>query len=280
MRRWDMHVHTLWSDGSTPVRDVIKYAAKAKLVGLAITDHDSMDMVATAKREAVQFGIEVIPGVEISSMDNSTGRKVHLLVYYPTDADVLKPYFDDIAAQRRKAGREMTKLIKDLFPISDEAVDFYSQNSGTIYRPHIMRALMDMGYAERIYGKRYLELFGPKGSCRRNVIYLDVLDAAKLAKKSGGVVFLAHPDVYDSYDAAEKLADAGLIDGIENSYPRKKPENGNKHLELIKKYSLLTSGGTDYHGWYTPDPHPLGFCTADENEITKIKELADKRRKA
>jgi len=278
VKRWDMHVHTLWSDGSTPVKDVVKYAADAGLAGLAITDHDSMDMVLPASLEAEQYGLEMIPGVEISSMDNSTGRKVHLLVYYPSKAEILQPYFDDIAVQRKKAGWDMFELVKKRFPITEQAISFYSQNSGTIYRPHIMRALMDMGYAERIYGKRYLELFGPQGSCRRNVIYLDAIEAAKLARESGGVVFLAHPDVYNSYDIAEKLALGGLIDGIENSYPRKKAENADKHTYLIEKYSLLTSGGTDYHGWYTPDPHPLGFCTSDEYEILKIKELAYKRR--
>jgi len=278
LKLWDMHVHTLWSDGSTPVCDVIGYAAKAGLAGIAVTDHDSMGKVSEAQAYAKQFNIDIVPGVEISSMDYATGRKVHILVYYPKKTDVLQPHFDGISEQRRRAGFEMTKLIQKHFPISVEQVLHYSKDSGTIYRPHIMRALMDRGYAECIYGKRYHELFGSNGSCRVKVIYPDVFEAAELARRSGGVVFAAHPDVYDSYDAIESLDLKRLIDGIEMRYPRKKPENEAKHIELIKKYSLLTSGGTDYHGWYTPDPNPIGCCTTCEEEIIKIKELIDKRR--
>jgi len=278
MHLWDMHVHTLWSDGSTDVKDVIKYAAESGLCGVSITDHDSMGAVYNAAQEAKRYDLEVIPGVEISAMDNSTGRKVHILVYYPLYTEGLEKYFENISKQRYKCGREMTELLKRRFPITDEMVNHYSENSATIFRPHLMRALMDMGYAERIYGKRYLELFGPNGTSRRNVIYADVFEAAKMARESRGVVILAHPSVYDSFDIAEKLALRGLIDGIENFYPRKRPQDEDKHRMLIEKYGLLTSGGTDYHGWYTPDPHPLGYCCANENEVNKIKELSNKRR--
>ena len=99
-----------------------------------------------------------------------------------------------------------------------------------------------------------------------------------MARESGGVVILAHPGVYNSFEIGEKLASMGLIDGIENSYPRKKAQDEAKHQYLIEKYKLLTSGGTDYHGFYSSDPKPLGTCFALQNEVLAIKELSDKRR--
>ncbi|MEG2175066.1 MAG: PHP domain-containing protein, partial [Oscillospiraceae bacterium] len=84
-------MHTRWSDGSMPVEEVVAVAACAGLAGLAITDHDSMAMIPTAQQVAQRCGIELIPGVELSTIDHETGRKVHILVYFPQDDKPLIP---------------------------------------------------------------------------------------------------------------------------------------------------------------------------------------------
>lgn len=278
MSRWDLHVHTDWSDGSMAVADVVVFAARRGLRGIAITDHDAMDMVAPAQQLAKTVGIDVIPGAELSCVDHDTGRKVHLLVYCPQTRAPLEPLFDAIAARRRRVGEEMIDLLIKHYPVTRQQVLIQAQSSKTIYRVHLLRALLELGYSDRVYGSMYRTLFGADGVCRRQVEYIDVYDGAKAARASGGAVVLAHPDVYDSFDIGEQLAKAGLIDGLEYSYPRRDPGHIQKHDRLVRDYGLLTTGGTDFHGFYTTTPNPVGTCTTSEYELSQLHKLIELKR--
>lgn len=274
---WDLHVHTTWSDGSTPVEDVIAFAARRGLSGVAITDHDAMDMVLPAQKAAGQYNLDIVPGTELSSIDPDTGRKVHLLVYYPQYIEKLTPLFDIMAERRRKVGEEMIDLLVDKYPVTREFVLKQAQQSKTIYRVHLLRALVEMGYSQTVYGPLYQTLFGRNGVCLRQVEYLEVFEVAKAARASGGAVILAHPQVYDSFDIAARLAKAGLIDGIEYDYPRRSDEKLAEHDRLVQEYNLLTTGGTDYHGFYTTRPHPVGSCTTSEYALSQLHKLVKGR---
>lgn len=276
---WDLHVHTAWSDGSMAVEDVVSFAARRGLSGIAITDHDAMDMIPLAQKEAIKFGIDIVPGTELSSIDYFTGRKVHLLVYYPNDISSLEPLFESMAQRRRKAGEEMIELLIKKYPVTRELVLKQSNKSKTIYKVHLLRALIEMGYSDTIYGPLYQELFGSHGSCVRSVEYFDTFEAAKAARASGGVVVLAHPNVYDSFDAADRLAKEGLIDGIEYKYPRQDIKTIERHDRLVREYNLITTGGTDYHGFYTTLPNPVGTCITSEYELLQMHKLVEMKRK-
>lgn len=277
MGRWDLHVHTRWSDGSMPVDEVVEYASRIGLSGIAITDHDSMDMIFPAKEKAKAIGIDIVDGVELSAIDSKTGRKVHLLVYYPKKIEPLQPLFNYISDNRRAAGEKMIEQLMRRYPITRRMVLRQAESSQTIYKVHLMRALMEMGYTLTIYGELYNELFGKGGSCISVVEYKDVFEVAKAARQSQGVVILAHPCVYDSFDVAERLARAGLIDGIENNYPRKRAETIPLHERLIREYSLITTGGTDYHGYYTTFSNPLGSGITTEKEMAELKNILSKK---
>lgn len=279
MLRWDLHVHTAWSDGSMAVADVVAFAARRGLGGIAITDHDSMDMVAPAQQAAETVGIDIIPGVELSCIDHDTGRKVHLLVYCPQTRSSLEPWFETMVKRRQKIGEEMVELLVKHYPVTREQVLEQAKNSKTISRVHLLRTLLELGYSDRIYGPLYQTLFGREGVCRRQVDYIDVYDGARAAQASGGAVILAHPDVYDSFDIGEQLAKAGLIDGLEYYYPRRNPEHIRKHDRLVQAYGLLTTGGTDFHGFYTTTPNPVGTCTTSEYELAQLHKLIELKRK-
>ncbi len=279
MLRWDLHVHTAWSDGSMAVADVVAFAARRGLGGIAVTDHDAMDMVASARQAAKAAGIGILPGVELSCIDHDTDRKVHLLVYGPQTPEPLEPLFDLMAKRRRQTGEEMIDLLVKHYPVTREQVLDQAKNSKTIYRVHLLRALLELGYSDRVYGALYQALFGREGVCRRQVDYIDVYDGAKAAQASGGAVVLAHPDVYDSFDIGERLAKGGLIDGLEYSYPRRDPAHLEKHDRLVRAYGLLTTGGTDFHGFYTTTPNPVGTCTTSEYELSQLHKLIELKRK-
>lgn len=279
MRLWDLHVHTSWSDGSSSPQQVVRYAAERGLSGIAITDHDALEMVLPAQQEGERLGVEIIGGAEISTIDYTTGRKVHLLVYYPLDSGALQPMFERIAQNRREVGEKMAQMLSQSYPITVEAVREAAKNSKTIFKTHLMRLLLERGYTDKIYSELYFELLGDNGRHFQPVVSPDTIDAAKAAQKSGGVVVLAHPDVYDSFEIGEKLARLGLIDGIEADYPRKKPEHERQHIELAEKFGLITTAGTDYHGFYSPHPHHIGTAAANEAQVEALKSLHERKRK-
>jgi hypothetical protein len=63
----DFHVHTRYSeDGSTSLRELLLYAKKQGLDGVAVTDHDT---TLGARRLARQRQLLVIPGIEVSSLN-------------------------------------------------------------------------------------------------------------------------------------------------------------------------------------------------------------------
>lgn len=74
----DLHIHSVYSwDGTSTVPAIIKYAAdRTKLNVIAITDHDEIDGSLEALQLAPAYGVEVIPGCEISTSEG------HLLAYY------------------------------------------------------------------------------------------------------------------------------------------------------------------------------------------------------
>ena len=66
----DLHIHSIYSqDATTTVRAILKQAADVKLDVIAITDHDEIRGAFEAQQMSAQYGIEVIPGAEVSTRD-------------------------------------------------------------------------------------------------------------------------------------------------------------------------------------------------------------------
>ncbi|MBM4124051.1 MAG: PHP domain-containing protein, partial [Nitrospira sp.] len=78
--RIDLHLHTTHSDGSLSPADVLALAQKAGVSALAITDHDILDGLPEAMEAGARLGIEVIPGVEVSSRHGDA--ELHILGYF------------------------------------------------------------------------------------------------------------------------------------------------------------------------------------------------------
>jgi len=78
MGKADLHIHTIYSwDGNCTVEAVLKQAAHvAGLNVIAITDHDQIQGALEAVKLAPRYGIEVIPGSEITTADG------HLLALF------------------------------------------------------------------------------------------------------------------------------------------------------------------------------------------------------
>ncbi len=270
---FDLHCHSRLSDGSMEIEDIVFWASAIGLSGIAVTDHDTMDGVERAEK-AAKKGFEIIPGIELSCYDEKRRRKVHILCYYPIMTDELRSICDEMNLRRKTASEEMLQRVQKLYPISEQHVARIGGTSTVIYKPHIMQALMDMGYTSSIYGELYKILFDPQvGSCSCRPRYTDVYAALAAAHRAGAVVCLAHPGVYRSFELLEELCGKCLLDGVEYRYPRQKEGEAEILDRLINQFGLIPTAGTDFHGFYTPRTNPIGTCVASKTVIDRIKEL-------
>lgn len=162
----DLHCHSKLSDGSTSLEDIVFYAKRAGLDALAITDHDTLAGASRAQVLGKRYGITVIPGVEISTFDPDTQRRVHILCYLPLKPDRLAGLLSRTLEQRRISGEQMIQKVSRLYPVTREHILRYAAASNSIYKVHIMQALLDLGYDTSIYGQLYAQLFSDSsGSC-------------------------------------------------------------------------------------------------------------------
>ncbi|MBA2575476.1 MAG: PHP domain-containing protein [Euzebyaceae bacterium] len=60
---FDLHTHTVFSDGTTSPEDNAAMAASAGLAGLAATDHDTTAGWERAAEACERHDIELVPGL-------------------------------------------------------------------------------------------------------------------------------------------------------------------------------------------------------------------------
>jgi len=275
---YDLHTHSTCSDGAVPPEKMAIYAKEQGLLGFALTDHDTMRGIETAKNAALPLGIDVIDGCELSAYDPDTGRKVHLLVYMPKFIEALTPMFESVQKSREEACLRSIEVLKKYYPVTEEDARLFA-DGGTLFRTHIMCALMERGYADRVFGEVYDDIFSKQcGIAHFPVDYTSMEKAALFARESRGFVVLAHPGVYDSFGACRKLCEKGLIDGIESDYPRRTEHDMPLINELVERFSLVKTGGTDFHGFHATPPHPMGTGKTSLETIEIMKELTEKRK--
>lgn len=274
----DLHCHSKLSDGSTALDDIVFYAKRAGLDALAITDHDTLAGNSRAHILGERYGITIIPGVEMSTSDPKTGRRVHILCYFPHKPDRLAGMLNRTLENRRRSGEKMIENVTRYFPVTSEHIMRYANASNSIYKVHIMQALLDLGYDTCIYGSLYKELFADGvGSCWEHTDYPSLEEVLSTARSAGGVIVFAHPSVYRSMELVRELAPSGLIDGIEVHHPRNLPEDQTELLQLCEKNNLIVTGGTDFHGSNaSKHANPLGTCITDDENLTKLFTLAKK----
>ena len=269
----DLHCHSRISDGSLGVEELLGIARRRHLTAIAVTDHDAVVGSTRAAILGKRLGIEVIPGVEFSVWDAIRENKAHLLGYLYDSPDRLEGLCRRINLSRRAAAVEMTRKVLRYYPIVPESITRCASGSTTIYKQHIMHALMDAGHTDSIYGEVYDKLFSPEGGCAYvRMEYPDVREAALLIRSAGGLVVLAHPAAYHNEALMEELTAENLLDGIEVWHPDHSPEDVTRLLAFAETHGLLTTGGSDFHGMYSRTARPLGNSEVPEDIPQKMRQ--------
>ncbi len=273
----DLHCHTTLSDGSLGIEDIIVQAKKTGVDFISITDHDTMSSISRAKVLGERYGIQTIPGVELSAWDKKRNRKVHILCYAPQKPDRLEGLCIKSCDIRRKCAAEMVDNVMKLYPITVESVMKHATGSKSIFKQHIMHALLEYGYTTHFYGRLNDKLFNLKsGICIVEREYPDVNFVLDLIHSSKGVAVMAHPMKYDSVELLEELAQNGKIDGVEAYHYSANEEQQEKLVKTAEKYGLIVTGGSDFHGLYNERPTHIGNYYTSKDNIDRIIKLANK----
>lgn len=268
----DLHCHTDFSDGSARPAELLDFAQRFRLDVVAITDHDCM----TGARRAAELKSPVclLAGVEISTFDHQRGRKVHLLCYHPRKVGELTRLCDETLRERQRASFEILGRLKEKYPVDFDLVNACKGESPVIYKQHIVLALARMGYATSVFGSLYSELFGRDGWALVEPRYPETLEAVKVAVASGGVCVLAHPGVYDSFDIAPALVEAG-VRGVEVFHPRQSERDTQRAQALAERYGLICTGGSDFHGMYASRVNPFASRVTPDAELRRLLQAAE-----
>ncbi len=274
----DLHCHTTLSDGSLGIEDVIVQAKRLNIDFLSITDHDTLSSFSRAHILGERYGVKVIQGVEMSAWDKSRGKKVHILCYAPKKPDRLEGLCLKSCEIRKACSKEMIENVMKLYPITPESVLKHCTGSKSIFKSHIMRALIEYGYALEFYGDLNNELFNlDKGICLVEREYPDVRFVLDLIHSARGVAVMAHPAMYDSLDLLEELAAEKKIDGVEVYHYSADEEKRSELLSIAEKYDLIVTGGSDFHGLYNAVPTHLGSETTSKENLDRIIKLSNKK---
>ena len=248
MKTIDLHVHTTASDGTASPAEAVKLAKVAGLSAIAITDHDTVSGYAEAAEAGKALGVEVIPGIEIST---KYGRAVHILGYYiDPDSDKLAPVLEWVVRDRDERNRKMAELMAaDGLPVSYE--EMHRRFGAVIGRPHFAEVLVELGLAKDVRDAfdRYVEK-GQKYYLPRN--FLSIERSVEIIREAGGIPVLAHPFQYKLDDAGlreliEHCMESGLK-GIECRYSGYSTEQSKYLGRLAEEYGLIKTGGSDFHG--------------------------------
>lgn len=274
----DLHCHTKLSDGSLGIEEIISQAKRTGIDWLSITDHDTTASFSRADIIGQREGVKILHGIELSAWDKEQGKKVHILCYAPQKPNRLEVLCMKSCEIRKECGKEMIAKVMEKFPITLESVLRHTTSSKSIFKQHIMRALIDYGYALEFYGGLDHELFNREnGTCYVEREYPDVNVVIDLIHTAKGVAVMAHPAMYDNIELLEKLAKTGKIDGVEIGH-YSADENYRRELNAIAdRYELIKTGGSDFHGLYNAVPTHLGSESTTKENLDRIIKLTKKK---
>lgn len=273
MSKVDLHIHTTASDGRLSPAEVVQKATESGLEVIAITDHDTVDGIASALETARDFpGLRVIPGVEINT-DVPSGE-AHLLGYFIdyTNPD-LKSVLENLRQSRIGRAQGMVNKLNNLgIHIEWEHIQKIAGDA-TIGRPHVAQAMLEKGYITSMK-EAFTKYIGQRGPAYVERAKITQTEAITLILKANGLPVLAHPLTFkDSEAMLGELKTAGLV-GIEAYYDNYTAEEIKHLVHLAGIHGLIATGGSDYHGMDNANETMIGGVNVPMESAEKLIALA------
>ena len=251
----DLHTHSLCSDGTLAPAALAAQAAELGLGAVALTDHNTTAGLRDFLAAGQPGGPELVAGCELTT--DWQGRELHLLGLF------LRPgvwgAVEDRVLVFRRAKEESNRKLCAALTAAGLPVDYgalwSSVRGGSINRANVAAFMKARGMVSSINEAfvRYLE---PGLGFYEPPARPDALETAAFLRGLGAVPVLAHPFLHLDEEDLEKFLpqarERGLC-GMEVSYPRFTAEQTALAQELCRRFGILPSGGSDFHGKNKPD---------------------------
>lgn len=264
----DLHIHSNFSDGTDSPEEVVKLAAAAGLTTIALTDHDTVGGIDPAWEAGSRLGLEVIPGIEFTT--ENPRAEIHILGYFLDRQDPeLLAILANIQQGRIDRIYKIVEKLQGLGVTIDTEDVFAISGRRSPGRPHVARVLIQQGAVAnfREAFSRYLDFRAPAYVPHYRLL---PTEAVQLVKKAGGIPVFAHPAVSNCDDLIPELIAAGLR-GLEVYYFGYYADQIQHYLGLARKYDLLVTGGSDYHGCDAGRDLKLGDFTIADELVEKLR---------
>jgi len=260
----DMHIHSMYSDGSLTPEEIVRIARGNGVGLISVCDHNVVEGSIETEKIALEAGLKYICGVEIDAIFE--GRDIHILCY---GADFShEPLISSIRSARSTLdgmSLELLRRMKKDYPyLSIEDYDAFPHDTkkGGWKMLQYLAARKVTGSLREGFGfyDRYGVTYEEAGfeSAERTV---------ELIHAAGGKAILAHPGVNfptESISQFEKdiehVMEIGL-DGVECHYVRHTPGVTRKCIEICNRRDKMITAGSDCHGAF------------NHNEIGQTKTL-------
>ncbi len=260
----DLHTHSTASDGTFSPTELMRAAKAAGLVGIALTDHDTGNGLQEAAAEAARLGIRFVPGIEISADFPAPGQ-LHILGHFiepgsPALHKMSTILLDSRNERNPKIIERLNQLGCNITMAQVEAIAREHVASGkpvVIGRPHIAEALFRANCVASV--RQAFDVYlGTTGAAYFPKERLTPRQAIECIHEAGGLATIAHAVHLQAENPAHlqtivgNLAEAGM-DGIEVWHSDHDEKYVKLTLDLAKRYNLVTTGGSDFHGRPKPD---------------------------
>jgi hypothetical protein len=267
----DLHCHTTASDGTFTPRELVEEAQRRGLLAIAVTDHDSVAGIDEATSKGAEVGVEIVPGLELST-DVDDGE-VHILGYFIDRED--KDLLDLLESQRESRLQRVRKMLDRLsgmgVQLSMDEVQRFS-DGGPLGRPHVAQALIRAGQVGS-WDEAFSRYIGRHAPAYVRRSKLSPHDAVRAILASGGVPVLAHPGLSGHDDMIPSLVEEGLA-GIEAIYPDHSEEQRMRYVGLADRYGLIVTAGSDCHGPKSSSGTRVGLATTDYGIVRQLRSKA------
>jgi predicted metal-dependent phosphoesterase TrpH len=275
--RGDFHTHSTASDGRLRPAEIVDLAAANGVAYHALTDHDSTEGVAEARRAASRHSnYALIPGVEMGT--DIEGAEVHMLglFLHPDDGE-LQQALRTLREGRVGRGYGIVEKLRSMgIMIEWERVREIA-GEASVGRPHIAQALVEAGYVPKVSDAfdRWIGRNGPAYVEREK---MTPVESVRFIVERGGLACMAHPREVPGFETLlPELRQAGMA-AMEVYYKDYPPADVEHLRQQAERYDLLALGGSDYHGIFgegEPLPGHMHSPVPDAN-IERLLEMAAK----
>jgi len=246
-KRCDLHIHSNFSDSDADLETIFKQAKEKGLACIAVTDHDTLDGMDSARTYSESYDIELIEGLELSA--EHKGAEVHILAYFvDSENEKLKSELFQIKELRRERLLWMGEKLNSL-GVKVDIEELFSKIKGAIpTRLHLALYLLEKGKVKNLR-QAFQKYLSPGQPAYRARFKYSVEEAIQLIRKFGGLSFIAHPHVIPDQSWVEEFISLG-VDGLETVYPTMSFAKSSLYKNMAIKFQRLQSGGSDAHGSY------------------------------